>query len=160
MNTIESLIVKIEGFLACALIVIMVCLSFTEVMLRNFFQSGIPWADIFLRQLVLWFAIIGASMAASQGKHIKLDILPRILPAKINNIAQLFVYVFAAAVSSVLAWASWQFVASEKDFAATLYADIPTWIFQIVLPAGFALIAVKFLFRLIESISFLKDRRS
>ena len=79
---VERGAVLAEKGAVCLLLLGMTALAFGEVILRNFYDTGLPWAGIYLRQAVLWVALIGASLAASQNRHIKLDVLLKILPKK------------------------------------------------------------------------------
>jgi TRAP-type C4-dicarboxylate transport system permease small subunit len=51
---------------------------------------------------------------------------------------------FTAAVCGVLAYYSWTFVRDSRAFGDTLLGDWPAWLFQLVLPVGFALIAYRY----------------
>ena len=59
----------------------------------------------------------------------------------------------SAAVSALLALASYQFVAAEREAGGTLVYDIPVWAVEAALPVGFAAIALRLLWRLKASLS-------
>ncbi|MBI2341120.1 MAG: TRAP transporter small permease subunit, partial [Deltaproteobacteria bacterium] len=50
----------------------MIVLGFLQVVLRNFFGSGISWADVTVRHLVLWVGFFGAVLATIENRHITL----------------------------------------------------------------------------------------
>ena len=74
---LDSYLARIEEFLLILILSSMVIFSFLQVVFRNIFSEGIPWADIFLRHLVLWIAFIGAALTTRYEKHISIDILSR-----------------------------------------------------------------------------------
>ena len=152
MKRFEAGLVRLEGWFVVLILLGMTGLSFVEVVLRGIFHTGLPWSNVVLRQAVLWVAMIGASLAASQKRHIKLDVLVRFLPKGGVRAAGVVVSLVSALLCGLLAHAGWVFVVSEWEFETVVYGGIPAWPFQTILPAGFALLALKFLFRLAEAV--------
>src|SRR5690349_17351532 len=58
-----------------------------------------------------------------------------------------------AAISLYLGYASYQFVASERVAGGVLAYGMPTWVVELVLPFGFAVIALRLLFVMQESVA-------
>lgn len=106
-----------------------------------------PWVDPFLRALVLWVGMLGALAAARDDRHINLDVLQRRLQGRRLRVARLLSYGFAALVSAMLAQASWGLVELERDSGTFLFADVPMWWSQLILPIGFAILALRFVLR-------------
>lgn len=152
IGQIESILGKIEALAVTVLLSLMIFLSFTQVLLRNFLNDGILWADIFVRQLVLWVGFLGASLAARESKHISIDFLPNILPKSWGSIIRFIVNLTAGIVSGFLALAAWRFVQFEMEGQATLFLDVPVWIFQIILPYSFGIICARFLLKTVQVI--------
>lgn len=147
VKQLDLVLEKIESLGIVVILTLMIVLSFGQVILRNFFQEGILWADLFLRQMVLWVGFLGASVAVRDGKHIAIDFLPNILPGKCRPILQTIANVAAGAISAVLAFAAWNFVQFERQGDSVLFLDIPVWVFQTILPYSFAVIAARFFLR-------------
>ncbi|MFZ0392023.1 MAG: TRAP transporter small permease [Calditrichia bacterium] len=150
LKKIDSSLAVFENGMIILVLSVMVLLSFLQVLLRNFFDTGLLWGDIFLRHLVLWVGFIGASLATRENKHINIDILTRFLPEKLLPAARIVTYLFTAFICVVLAKAAWVFVSYEKEFGTTLFSDIPAWIIQVIIPAGFALMALRFILKILE----------
>ncbi|GJL78357.1 MAG: hypothetical protein NPINA01_13460 [Nitrospinaceae bacterium] len=147
IRQIETILAKIETLSVTLLLSLMILFSFSQVILRNFFNDGILWADIFIRQLVLWVGFLGASLAVRESKHISIDFLPNILPKSWGKWIQCIVDLTAGIVSAFLAWAAWRFVQFEMEGEATLFLDIPVWVFQTILPYSFVVISARFLLK-------------
>jgi TRAP-type C4-dicarboxylate transport system permease small subunit len=143
---------KFEEYFLVLLLTIMILLSFSQVILRNFFQQGILWADIFLRQLVLWVGFLGASLAVSKGKHIGIDFLPNVLPRLWKPKLRVITHLATSIISAILAWSAWDFVRFEMEGNSVLFLNIPVWFFQTILPYSFAVIAVRFLLLALDNI--------
>jgi C4-dicarboxylate transporter DctQ subunit len=152
IRQIESILGKIETLSVTVLLSLMIIFSFSQVLLRNFLNDGILWADIFIRQLVLWVGFLGASLAVRESKHISIDFLPNILPQSWGKYIQFIVNLTTGIISAFLAWAAWRFVQFEMEGQAILFLDIPVWVFQVILPYSFMVISARFLLKTIEVI--------
>ncbi len=106
---------------------------------------------------MLWVGFIGASLATRQEKHIKIDVLSQVTSQRLVPVIRIIVDMVTIFVCIVLAKAGWDFVAYEIEAKNILFNDIPSWIFQIIIPIGFGLIAFRFLLNLIGEGLKLKD---
>ena len=128
----------------------MVVLSFSQVVMRNLMDTGILWGDIFLRHLVLWVGFLGASLATRKEKHIKIDVLKRIVSEKYVPYVKIVIDLVAIIICIVLAKAAYIFLLMEKEDNTILFENIPAWWLQIIIPVGFSLIGFRFLLKLLE----------
>ncbi len=135
---------QLESGLMTTLMVAMILMAFGQIVLRNIFEVSILWADPFLRHLVLWTGMLGAAMATRDGRHIKMDVLPQLLPPRGKAILSALTNLFSAGICCILSWAAVRFVRDELEFGGTAFLDIPTWIVQLILPAAFVIITVRF----------------
>lgn len=119
----------------------MILLGSTQIILRNFFDSGFGWADEALRLMVLWVAMFGAVAASRDQRHISIDVLSRVLPDSAKAWVALIIDAVTATITLILAWYSWMFVADSYEYQDRLLNDLPAWLFQSVLPIAFFLIA-------------------
>ncbi len=145
LRKVNEWIAKLELGLLVFIVLGMVLLAALQIILRKFFNSGILWGDIFLRQLVLWVSFIGASLATKDNRHINMDLLGRVLKGRWQFAAQILVHLFSAFVTVLLAKAAWTFVRSEIEYGSTVFNNVPSWYFEIIMPIGFALMALRFL---------------
>jgi len=149
---INNLLAKIETTFLILCLSTMILLSFTQVILRNFFSTSLFWGDTFLRHLVLWVAFLGASLATKENRHINIDVLSRVLSPGIKRIADIFTNFFAAVVSFFLMKAAITFIGFEKESGSILFAGIPVWIFQIIIAIGFGLMMFRFFLHALEKL--------
>lgn len=145
LETINKNIAKIESALLVLIVSSMVILAFLQVVLRNLFDQGILWGDIFLRHLVLWVGFIGASLATRQEKHITIDLFGRMVSGRWKSLVKVLTNLFSAGVCLLLGGAGWNFVMEERVAGTIVFNDIPAWYFQIIIPIGFLLMMVRFL---------------
>ena len=145
LEIINKNIEKIESALLVLIVSVMVLLAFTQVVLRNLFDQGILWGDIFLRHLVLWVGFIGASLATRQEKHITIDLFGRMVSGRWKSVVQVLTNLFSAGVCLLLAYAGWNFVMEERVAGTIIFNNIPAWYFQIIIPLGFLMMTFRFL---------------
>ncbi|MEE8110987.1 MAG: TRAP transporter small permease [bacterium] len=150
LYAIDRWLARGEGFVLVAILAAMVGVSFLQVVLRNVFYWGIEGADVLLRHGVLWVALLGASLATRQGRHIRIDIFPKLIPQAYQRVIEGLTALAAFGVSATLTWAAWTLVLDERKAGTELVLDLPTWIAQVILPVGFLLIAFRFGLRAIE----------
>ena len=152
LKGIDDILARIETALLISLLTFMISLAFLEVILRNFFSYGIVWGDIFLRYLVIWIALLGASLATREGRHINIDIISRYLSWTWKTLTEVVVNIVSATVCIFLSIAAWKFITDEWQSGGILFNNIPAWIMEIILPSAFILITFRFIIRAIEGI--------
>jgi len=145
----------IETALLTLLLLGIVALAALQIVLRNFFSYSLFWSDELIRLAVLWLAVIGGVAASREGRHIAIGIVPRYFPKSWHKPAAAVSAGFATVVTAALMWQSYRFVADSYAFGDTVLGDLPAWIFQAIMPAGFALISYRFL---LLTISILRGR--
>ena len=156
LRFLSSSLLYVERVLIVSLLGIMVLLAFLQVILRNYFSTGILWADPFLRHLVLWIGFLGASLATQQEKHINIDLITRFTSPRVTNVIRIITNLFAGIVCYILASAGLTFLKSEITAGGSLFSIGETvfhaWWFQVIIPVGFALMALRFFIRTLEHI--------
>lgn len=134
----------LEDGLLVLLLAAMIGLSTAQILLRNLFESGLPWADPLLRLLVLWLALAGALAAARDDRHIRIDLLSRFLTKTLKRTLDRLAALFTALICATLTWQGGRLVWSEYQDGTSLIAGIPGWVAQLVIPLGFGLMALRF----------------
>jgi TRAP-type C4-dicarboxylate transport system permease small subunit len=159
LTAIENAISRGERVLLVLIMLVLLGLAFLQVILRNVFSEGILWADPFLRHIVMWAGFLGASLATQGEKHISMDIVSRFAGPKTVGAIKIATYGAASIICFLLARAGMTFLVSEIETADILITigsmELPAWWFQLIIPIGFGLMSLRFLFRVIENISYL-----
>ena len=125
----------------------MVLLPLAEIVVRPILTGGIPGSIPFVQHLTLWVGFLGAALAARENKLIALATASFIPEGGARSATQAFAATVGAAVTGLLAWSAIDVVAIEMDVGGEIALGIPSWVFQLVLPAGFAVIAVRLAWR-------------
>jgi TRAP-type C4-dicarboxylate transport system permease small subunit len=151
---------KGELVVLVTVLITMIGLSFTTVVMRKmrgYFPEiqEVGWFDILARYLVLWLGILGASIAAREGRHFGVELLPKLftergrqrLEAALNFVAGLMCFVLALGLSAyvLLAQPHALFVVD------TIHLGVErSWLIAIM-PIGFFLMSFRFVLRALEA---------
>ena len=137
---------RVEVGAIALLLFSLIFLGVLQIVLRNFFNRGIVWADPFMRHVVLWLGCLGGAMATSRVRHISIDVLTRILPESIRATRDRVIHLVLALASSLLGIATLRLVIQEREFAEDAFLGIGVWVLQCILPIAFFLITYRSLF--------------
>ena len=138
---------RAEDALAVAVLLAMAGLPALEVVLRTFFATGVPGTSGYVQHLTLWVGFVGAMIAARSGRHLSLSTGKVSLPARLQPAAAGLASLASTAVAAGLCWAAFRFVQSELDAPSRIGGWLPVWMAEAILPAAFAVIALRFIVR-------------
>jgi TRAP-type C4-dicarboxylate transport system permease small subunit len=157
----EALLFRIEQTLLVALVAVLVLLAFSKAALAVLFRLGWTWAGDagnamlwslgFTRHLVLIIALVGASLATREGRHLAIDAVSKLLPRRARVLLKAVLDLVSAGVCGLIAKAAYDVIPQDPSNAFSIgsYA-VPIWMFMSVVLAGFALIGVRFILRGVE----------
>ncbi len=163
IGTVDKALVKVEEILLAVTLVGMVLLSATEVILRNFHLGSIDWGVAAVKNITLLVALLGGAVATSEGRHLGIDLVSRLLKGRAAIGLRVLIGAFAVVVCAMLAKGGWGtykalFVLppGAKVMDEVLYAfregNVPEWITQLMLAGGFSLIGFQFSLRLVRDL--------
>jgi len=171
LRLIDKVLARFEGWLIIALLSLMAGLTFVQVCLRGLFIKAhvqwandlmgyLDWSEPFVRLLVLWLTLLGASLVTTENKHIKIDLFSSILPRKWLPVRELIIAVVCVLICTIMSYVCTGYVKMEMEFGGVMFLNLPNWICQLILPVGFALLTFRFLLRATEqSIKVFGDKR-
>jgi TRAP-type C4-dicarboxylate transport system permease small subunit len=144
VDRLDSKISKIETALITILLTLMILMAFSQIVLRNFFATGIDWGDALVRYLVVWVAFIGAAIATREGKHITIDLLSRWLTGTGSIAIQALACFFSAVICGLLTLAAIRFIWFEAQMGGTAFFKLPIWVPELIMPVTFGLMTLRF----------------
>ncbi|MFW6242342.1 MAG: TRAP transporter small permease, partial [Thermodesulfobacteriota bacterium] len=100
---------RLETALLVLMLGLMLGLSAAQILLRNFFGTGLAWADVMVRLLVLWIGLAGAMVASRKGDHIRIDVAVRYLPPSRAGAAEALARLSTAVICGIAAWHGYRF---------------------------------------------------
>ena len=139
-----------EEWALVAGLVIMIVAGTMQVLLRNFFNTGVEWADILVRSLVLWVGFLGASLATRKAKHINIEIVSKIITnPTLAKIRLRTVLAISLALTITLLKIAIDYTIIEAGNNMYAFLRIPTWVVFIIVPISLFLIALRLLIELL-----------
>jgi tripartite ATP-independent transporter DctM subunit len=135
-----------EEFLAAAALAAMVVLLLLEIVVRPLYGYLIPASAVFVRQLTMWVALLGAALAARDGRLLALA-TGTFLGDRWRRSTEIATAAVAAGVTAILCVGGITLVTVEREMGTRLAEGLDAWMSQVVLPAGFGLIAARLVWR-------------
>jgi tripartite ATP-independent transporter DctM subunit len=109
--------------------------------------AAIPGSGAFAATLTLWLGMLGAAIAARDGKLLTLatgEFLPK---GPIGDAAHVIAGTVGALISTIFALGGVALVMSDRLAGDHVAAGLPTWVADLALPIGFGLIAIRLVWR-------------
>jgi len=131
-----------ERGLSIAAISLMSLLPCIAMVTRLAGTAGISGSVVFVQQLTLCVAFLGAGLAASGDRLLSMS-ANTFLPEKWAGPVRVFACGLTAAIAAALCWASYQFVVLERSGGKELALGIKTWVPATVMPFGLLLVTIR-----------------
>jgi C4-dicarboxylate transporter DctQ subunit len=144
LKKIGSWYEQLEELLLVCLVFGMVALGAAQILFRNVISIGLVWIDPLQSHLVLWVALLGASIATRENRHIVIEILPERLPATVRRRIKGVLQLFSALVCFFLVYPAVQFILNDYRPGKYLAFGIPLWVSQTVMPAMWLVLGIRF----------------
>lgn len=132
-----------ENLLLILPLLAMLLLPVLEILLRRLFKTGISGSSILVQHLTLIVGMIGGAVAARDERLLALSPAQTLLKGRAKAAARVFSGGFGAAISAFLCVASFQYVLDMRPLRLVLAYSIPVWVVQMILPAGFGVVACR-----------------
>jgi TRAP-type C4-dicarboxylate transport system permease small subunit len=135
---------------ACLLLLGMALLIGADVIGRNAGLGGVPWSAEVSEDILYLLTLITAPWLLRQGQHIRVDILLRVLPARLGWLLEWVGDLLGLACSLYFVWYGWKVLAVSYTSGAVSIKTLvtPEWWLLVPLPVAFLLFAIEFVFRM------------
>jgi TRAP-type C4-dicarboxylate transport system permease small subunit len=145
LKKVVSFLNRLEEILLDSFLILMVLLGLLQIIFRNILSIGLYWIDPLLRHLVLWVALLGASAATREDRHISIDLFSGRLGPRNRAIFQGCIYFLSAAICLTLILPAFRFVISEYEVGKPLAFGVPIWVSQSIIPIMLIVLTLRFL---------------
>lgn len=138
-------LLKTETGILVALLLAMILIAVMQILLRNVFESGVIWAESFVRVTVLWLALVGAMIGSRTRQHIAVDAFIMQFSQAKQRMFRRITDAFTALICFVVSYYSWIFVYYEYDDGGMAFSQVPNWLCESIMPFAFFIIASRYL---------------
>lgn len=138
---------KLEDGILTLILVSMIFLSFSQILLRNIFGTGLIWLDPLVRHMLLWITLAGAMVATRGHNHITVDAIYRFIPPGRIKFATNFICdTFAAIVCALLTYSTFRVFHMEfqDPQGGPIMTGLPLWASLLTMPIAFGVMTLRF----------------
>jgi C4-dicarboxylate transporter DctM subunit len=143
----KALAVRAENQLASLALGGIMLLPLAEIASRKFLGAAIPGSGAIAAVLTLWLGMLGAAIAARDGKLLTLATGEFLPEGPIKAVAHIISGTVGAMIATIFALGGSALVRSDRMAGDVVTAGLPTWIADLALPIGFGLIALRLVWR-------------
>lgn len=130
-------------FLVTVILLVSVALNFANIVGRYFLNSPIDWAEEVMLFLMVAIVFLGAVAVSWEGRHIKMDIVIGLLPARLRQAFELLAALAEIAVAVTIAVMGMPVIERLAAFdQRSQAANMPLAVPQAAIPIGLLLIAI------------------
>jgi TRAP-type C4-dicarboxylate transport system permease small subunit len=143
LERLEKNLVKVESIIAATSLFLLLALSLFQIFTRNVLDFGYAEIEIINRNLLIICGAMGAVLATSKLRHIKIDALTIFMSERKISLLRCPLALFSATVCLMMSYYAGIFVMDEWQYApANERWALP---FNFIYPFGFGLLGLHFL---------------
>ncbi len=138
---------RIENFVAIMVLALIPLLPLMETIARGIFKTGIPHSTGYIQHLVLWVCFVSGMITSREDRHLALSVGVDLVKEPLRAWIVAFTGLIAVTVTTTLFFSSLSFVFNAFGEGDKI-GFVPIQLFVIVMPIGFAVMAVRFMLRI------------
>lgn len=125
-----------------------------EVLARYFFIRPTVWAAELSQLCLIWGCLIGMAWLLSARRHIAVDAVIQLLPPGAQRWIEAAAMLVVAAFSAMVTWKGWDIFLDSFERGRTTGSllDLPSWVVELAVPLGFALLFIQALIEAVRSL--------
>ena len=149
---IGKVIYVFEKWAVIILLAFTVTLSFVQVILRYFFNSGFAWVPEIVVFSFISMTLLGASTGIKNGVHIGVDVIVKLLPLKFQKFSDIFAKSCGAALCLFMSYLICKFVLYFREMGQlSIITEIPIWMMIAYMPVAFLFMGFHYMELLYEA---------
>ena len=141
---------KISGAVCVLCFAAMTLVAILGVFFRYVMQSPFMWTEEVARYLLVWLGFTAINIALRQDRHIRVEILPKLVPPVVAKIVSYLVDALIAFFFIVLLRQGYLLTANNMMMASTIHLSM-SWIL-VAVPAAAALTLIQLFLSIIKKI--------
>lgn len=135
---------RLEEFLLVALLSAIVMLTFSQVVLRYVFNTGLIWSLEATTYLFGWLVLIGISSGLRTDSHIAVELVTEWLSPTAQKVVALIAVLLCLLYAVLMFLGSWTLIERLYVFGNLAHdIPLPRWILLSSLPVGFGLLGLR-----------------
>ena len=151
MKEVITILSMVEKNIAKVFMGLMTALVIFDVISREIFNTGLPWAQKSAVYLMIWSGFLGAIMISEKAAHLRPEVADKIWGEKGKILFVRIQNLVSILFCSFFMFASYRYVSQSFEFGdKSVVLDIPLWILQLIIPYMFFSILLRHLYFLLN----------
>ena len=144
MKVLKLIFAHFEEAVSCVVMLVMLALTFMNVVMRNF-AASISFTEEITTSLFVLLCMMGTAIAARERSHLGLSFLTELMPKKMQKTLAIVANILGVVFSLILLRTGFDMVLNEYQLQQISIAiQWPQWIYGSFLPIGALCMAVRF----------------
>ncbi len=124
-----------------------------EVVARYFFTKPTIWAAELSQMCLIWGSLIAMAWALGERRHIAVDAVVSHLSPAVRRWTDAAAMLVIVGLSAVVVWKGWDIFLDSFERGRTTGSmlDLPSWVAELAVPFGFAVLLVQALVEAVRS---------
>ncbi len=144
---------RLAGWIAALAVIAMMLMVASDAVARQAFGTRIPFTSVIVANyLMVAIAFLPLALTELYDRHISVDLLYGRLPAGAQRVASILIHALAALTAAGLTWTMWDEALRRMNSGTVAVEDglsLPIWQGYFLLPAGFFLLFLIYLLRVL-----------
>ena len=146
VKTLDRGLAKVEKVVCIISLILMIAITFVNVASRCIFHFSFSFAEEITTGLFVLTSLMGSAIGVRKHVHLGLNVITDSLPAGTQRVLLLVSNLIGAVFCAYMTYLGIEMTLLEyRNGQITASLQWPEWVFGIVLPIGFAFIAIRFL---------------
>ena len=143
---IAQILFQFEKWLIISIFGFIFLLSFVQVVLRYFFNSGYAWVPEIVIFGFISMTLAAASTGVKSGVHIGVDVIVKLFPPTAQVLCRVLTAMVGAALYFFMSYLTYEFVMTFRDMGqVSTITEIPIWIMIVYMPVSFFFMGIHYL---------------
>lgn len=154
---LDLILTRFMAFFAAVAVIGMMLLVASDAIARQVFSARIPFVSVIVANyFMVAISFLPLALAEAQDRHISVDLVYGHLRAGAQRVVTLLIHVLAALTSAGLCWTMWDEAMRRFNSGSVAVEDgvsMAIWQGYFLLPAGFGMLALTYILRIILGIA-------
>ena len=144
MKKFIELLDKVQRTLAGLSIFLLSVFIILDILGREVFSQGFPWAQKLSVYLMIWAGFLGSSITNNKGAHLRPEIADKLWPDSMKSLFHRLRHGITSLFCFMAMWYSYKYVQESVEFGDTtpILNDFPLWVVQVIIPLSFLLMGM------------------
>lgn len=151
LDFVDRLLSRVEYVVIAVFSLAALALGTAQVVMRYVFNTGFVWTEAIFVILTVSAMLFAGSRAVRDDAHVKVDLLPQLLPQKAQTVLRLIRYVASLGLCAVFVVGGFQYVTFTRSMGiVSPSSNLPVWTIYLIVPVTMGLFCIRYILLLLR----------